>query len=180
MSKIDEKRYKIVLQRFKEVANVAKPNSTAKKENATLGKLSVLDTKDKDKVLFKCFTLENGGASTDISGQDKRIVSRDYALEWTDSARNGNLAKKYPKFKRGARNTAIWLNCDWILPKFRARRILIHIGNYPQDTAGCILLGKSCNEKQGWISNSVECVREFYELLEKIDIKNCYLRILEC
>ncbi len=176
---IDDRRYKVKLTRQVEVENVRKPNSTSKAEPSTIGKLEVIDTKEKDKVLYTCYTCENGGESTDTPQQDKRIVSRDYVLEWTDSAKNGSLARKYPKYKMGNRNKAIWVTCDEVLPLFRNRRILIHTGNYPQDTEGCILLGKAKNEAQGWVSNSVEAVREFFELLEKIGIENCYLRVME-
>lgn len=176
---INDKRYKVKLTRLCEVAGVKKPNSNAAAEPSTLGKLEVIDTEGKDKVLYKCYTCENGGPSTDDSGKDKRITSRDYVLEWTDSARNGSVARKYPKYKRGERNLAVWVTCDEVLPRFRNRRILIHAGNYPQDTLGCILLGKVKNERAGWVSNSVEAVREFFEILEKIGIENTYLRVMD-
>lgn len=176
---INDKRYKIKITRQVECASVKKPNSTAPAEPSTLGRLEVIDTENKDKVLYTCYTCENGGPSTDASGKDKRITSRDYSLEWTDSARNGSVARKYPKFKRGERNLAVWVTCDEVLPYFRNRRILIHAGNYPQDTLGCILLGKSKNTQAGWVSNSVEAVREFFEILEKIGIENTYLRVME-
>lgn len=176
---INDKRYKIKITRQVEIASVKKPNSTAAAEPSTLGLLEIIDTENKGAVIFKCYTCENGGPSTDDSGKDKRITSRDYLLEWTDSARNGSVARKYPKFKRGERNLAVWVTCDEVLPRFRNRRILIHAGNYPQDTLGCILLGKSKNIQAGWVSNSVEAVREFFEILQKIGIENCYLRVME-
>lgn len=174
---IADKRYKIKLTRQVECKGVK--HATKPEEDSTLGKLEVIDTEQKGKVLYTCYTCENIGPSTDNSGTDKRIVSRDYALEWTDSAKNGALAKKYPQYKMGTRNKAIWVTCDEVLPNFRNRRILIHVGNYPQDTEGCILLGKAKNEKHGYISNSVEAVREFFELVEKLGIDNCYLRVME-
>ncbi len=172
-------RYKIKLTRICEVASVTKPNSNAPAEPSTIGKLQVIDTESKDKVLYTCYTCENGGPSSDESGSDKRIVSRDYNLEWCDSGKNGALARKYPQFKRGERNLAVWLTCDSVLPRFRSRLVRIHTGNYPQDSQACILLGKAKNEQQGWVSNSVEAVKEFFELLQKIGIENCYLRVIE-
>lgn len=173
---LSDRQYKILLTRLVEVANAYNPR---KPEPATIGKLEVIDTQAKNKVLATFYTCENGGPSTDTPMQDKRIVSRDYSLEWTDSSKNGSLAKKYPKYKIGSRNKAILLTCDEVLKSFRNRRILIHVGNTSADTLGCILLGKTKNEKMGWVSNSVEAVKEFFELIEKIGINNCYLRIKE-
>ena len=89
MAICDNKRYKILLTR------TAEPNG-----DCTLGKLDIIDLQGKGlPTIFTCYTLERGGNSTDEAGKAKRIVARDYELEWTDTARNGNLAKKYPKFK---------------------------------------------------------------------------------
>lgn len=170
MAICDGKRYKILLTRTRE------PNG-----DCTLGKVDVIDLQDKQqKVLYSCYSLERGGASTDESGLARRIVSRDYELEWTDTARNGNLAKKYPQFKcQNGRNKALWLTCDSVLPKFRNRRVLIHIGNYAKDSLGCILLGKWQSVAHASVSNSIECIKEFYELVEKLGVENCFLRVLE-
>ena len=166
----DNKRYKILLTRTHE------PNG-----DCTLGKLDIIDLQGKGlPTIYTCFTLERGGNSTDEAGKAKRIVARDYELEWTDTARNGNLAKKYPKFKcANGRNKALWLTCDRVLLKFRDRRVLIHIGNYAKDSLGCILLGKWQSKAHANVSNSIECVKEFYELIEKIGAENCFLRIVE-
>lgn len=41
--------------------------------------------------------------------------------------------------------------------------VRIHAGNKPEDTLGCILLGK--NDKVGWVSNSGTTCNKFYHLL---------------
>lgn len=165
----DGKRYKILLTRTDEIPL-----------NTTIGRVEVIDLQGKGSpTIYTCYSLENGGPSTDLSGKDKRIVARDYTLEWVESSRNGNLAKNYPEFKRGDKNLAILLACDGVMLKFRDRKILIHIGNSEKDTLGCILLGKGKNVSGGTITNSIVCVKEFYNLLEKIGIENCFLRILE-
>jgi hypothetical protein len=176
MPKISDRQYKLLLTRLVEVEQAYNPR---KPEPSTIGRLDIIDTQAKNKVLLTLYTCENGGPSTDTPMQDKRIVSRDYALEWTDSSKNGSLAKKYPEYKIGSRNKAIWLNCDGILDSFRNRRILVHCGNYANDTEGCILVGKSKNEEKGFISNSVQACYELFKLIEKIGIDNCYLRIKE-
>lgn len=170
MAICDNKRYKILLTR------TCEPNA-----DCTLGKLDIIDLQGQGHpVIYTCWTLERGNPSTDEVGKAKRIVARDYELEWTDSARNGNLAKKYPEFKcANGRNKALLLTCDSVLPKFRNRRVLIHIGNYAKDSLGCILLGKFKSKAHANVSDSIECVKEFYELIEKIGAENCFLRIGE-
>lgn len=170
--------YQIILQRDKEYRDVKKLN---KVQDSTLGTLQVLEQGENGyfKPIYTCYTCENIGESTDTPNQDKRIMPRKYRLEWTDSARNASLAKQYPKYKMpNGRNKAIWLTCDEVLPSFRSRRILIHVGNYPQDTEGCILLGKS--RGNGTISQSILACNEFFELMEKIGLENIeYLKVKE-
>jgi hypothetical protein len=43
--------------------------------------------------------------------------------------------------------------------------ILIHIGNRPEDTEGCILVGE--NKVKGQVINSTETFKRLYELLKE-------------
>lgn len=56
------------------------------------------------------------------------------------------------------------------VPGFTA--IEIHIGNYPSDTHGCILLGKTYDPTNKTLINSELAVSEFYEwfVLQKDDV----------
>lgn len=47
--------------------------------------------------------------------------------------------------------------------------VLIHIGNYPQDTEGCILVGY--NTKKGAVMNSTQAFWKLYDLLKAADDK---------
>lgn len=133
-------------------------------EPAMIGELVATD--ESGAVLFKCATCENGGNETDEPNQDKRIVAREYQLEWSDSTTNGATAKAYPKWKHAnGRNIVLWLKCRE-LPRFASRRILIHSGNCPQHTEGCILLGYQDNGN-GTISQSTACINDFFNLVEK-------------
>ena len=46
--------------------------------------------------------------------------------------------------------------------------ILIHAGNYPKNTTGCILLGQSINN-EGDLVNSRKAIDEFMELIKADD-----------
>lgn len=173
-------KYKILLQRKSEHKGIKKPN-VERIEDSTIGELIVAEVNNQGVLgvpLFQCFTCENIGESTDTPNQDKRIMPRTYKLEWTDSAKNASLAKNHPEYKlANGRNKAIWVTCDEVLPSFRNRRILIHVGNYPQDTEGCILLGKAQNG--GIVTQSIVACNEFFKLMEKIGLENVELEIKE-
>ena len=172
-------KHQIILQRESEHKGVKKPN-TEKLEDSTLGELSVYEVSEdgQKQRIFRCYTCENIGESTDTPNQDRRIVARDYQLEWTQSSKNGSLAKAYPQFKlQNGKNRAILLTCDEVMPAFRNRRILMHVGNYPHDTEGCILLGKA--KGAGVVNASVEACKEFFETIERIGIEHCTLQVKE-
>ena len=48
--------------------------------------------------------------------------------------------------------------------------VLMHIGNKPEDTDGCILIGK--NTVKGMITSSTETFMSFYKILEDASKKN--------
>lgn len=193
-------KYKIILQRLSEHKDVKKPN-VAKIEDSTLGKFSVNEIQENGtlKEIWSCFTCENIGESTDTPNQDKRIMPRTYQLEWAQTGKNASLAKNHkdymlenfkktglyyrkvqtPNGEQTHPYIAILLTCDKELPSFRNRSILIHIGNYPQDTEGCILLGKSKNDSTGTIGGSTQAILEFFNLCKKIGLENCELEAKE-
>ena len=159
--------YKLVLQRLKEYKNVK--DLKGKVEDSTIGSIKLFDD---DKVLFEGFTCENIGPSTDKPRQDKRIIARTYDLEWTTTTKNDN--KTLGKWQ----NNAILLTCDKELPNFRNRRILVHVGNGPGDTEGCILVGES-ETNSGLISKSIVAIIRLFNLIEKIGIDNVKLEVNE-
>lgn len=165
---------KAILQRRYEYSKIPQPDGSV--EDVTIGELFVEN--DNGEVLFKCYTLENGGPSTDESGKDKRIMPRTYKLKWHSSSKNKGLAVKYPEFKnKDGRNKAIHLYTDE-LPSFEKRYILIHSGNYAKDTLGCILLGKTAGE--GAIYYSIDATANFYKFVrDKLDINTLTLEVRE-
>lgn len=170
-------KYTLLLQRESEHKDVKHPKKP-KIEDSTLGKVTLTEN-ESGTVLFEGYSCENIGPSTDVPQQDKRIVARTYSILWTDSSKNGSLSNIHPKYKlENGRNKAIWIinNED---KNFAGRRILIHVGNYPQDTEGCLLIGKNKDTNKGTISNSIVAINELYEVIEKIGIENIDLVVKE-
>ena len=110
--------------------------------DGTIGKFFLMD---KDKVIMQGYTLEPAGGDTTESGRDRRIPIGAYNVVWHNS----------PRFKR-----SLPLLYNNLVP--RSRYILIHNGNYPKDTEGCILLGDSY-DKNG-VFNSKATLNKFLEL----------------
>lgn len=148
------------LTRIAEYRNVK--DLKGRTEDSTIGTLIL---KDADKVLFKGFSCENTGPSTDESGKDRRIVGGKYSLEWANSTKNSN--KKLGRWQ----NKVLWVKRD---EAFNKRLIRIHVGNFPTDTEGCILPGLSENKK-GAVNSSVNAVIELFNAIDKIGVENVEL-----
>lgn len=126
------------------------------KENK-IGTWGVLEFGD-----FKCYTFEPVGADEVRSGLDKRVPAGLYQMRWHDS----------PRFKR---------RLPHIFSKLvpQSRYILIHSGNLPEHTEGCILLGFNYDERGVW--NSRAALDEFMARLRtahKDDLKSVSLEII--
>ena len=106
--------------------------------DGTLGKVKVVFNGE---LVMECFSLEPAGPDTIESGRDRRIPEGVYRLSrW--------VSKKYPKSL---------LVHNEVVPKERA--ILIHNGNTPNHTLGCILLGYTTDNKSG-VYNSRKCISD--------------------
>lgn len=100
------------------------------------------------RVLLEGFTLEPAGPDTVECGRDKRIPAGVYQTTWHES----------DKFQR-----LLPLLFNEKVPKDRC--ILIHSGNVPKDTQGCILLGNKADEYG--VSDSKRALEEFIRLTFK-------------
>lgn len=123
--------------------------------DGTIGKLTIMDD---GKRLFECFTLEPAGGDTTQRGKDRRIPAGRYKMQWYAS----------PSQKRMCP-----LLYNELVPK--DRYILIHTGNIPQETSGCILLGDGYSA--AGVSNSVQTYNAFFKIctgkhIEFIEITN--------
>lgn len=110
---------------------------------------------------FECFTFEPVGADEVRSGLDKRIPQGFYNIRWHNSPKFG---KKLPHLYNDK------------VPK--NRYILIHSGNYANDTEGCILLGFSMGENG--VFNSRQALDEFLYYLRYLDLEKESLLIRNC
>lgn len=126
--------------------------------DGTLGRFTLMDGK---KELLKGFSLEPAGKDEVRRGLDRRVPVGVYDVAWHNS----------PKFKR-----LLPLLHNENVPK--NRYILIHHGNFPKDTEGCILLGGSFDNKG--VYNSKDMLDKFLGLTINqkltVEIKNGILK----
>lgn len=77
------------------------------------------------------------------------------------------LGQQSEKFK----NKSAYKFCKGFLPRLLKvpcwDGVLIHIGNYPKDTLGCILVGE--NKIKGGVVNSTKWFKQLYEILKAAD-----------
>ena len=110
--------------------------------DGTIGKLTITDD---GKRLFECFTLEPAGADTTQSGKDRRIPAGRYQMQWHNSPSQRRICP------------LLW---NESVPK--ERYILIHPGNFPKDTAGCILVGDG--HSAAGVTNSVKTFNALFKI----------------
>lgn len=92
--------------------------------NSTIGHLAVND--------FSCNTLEDAPHAIKVHGETC-IPAGQYQIKLrTEGSKSPAYAKKYPDMHKGM----LWLQD---VPNFEY--VYIHIGNFPKDTEGCILVG---------------------------------------
>lgn len=157
--------YKIIIYREHEVKAVQKPGCT-KVEGSTLGTLYLYRGSQR---IFECKTVENAGESTNVPNQDKRILPGFYTFT------QAKTSVKLPKIA-GGKGILLVNPFD---PTFINRRIFIHIGNYPQDSEGCILLNMDVNYKLGFGVSSTSACQLFYNVMKGVQLYNASLLILE-
>lgn len=133
-----------------------------KKDNYTIGNLYIDDEffcntlEDKDRNLFQ------GMSKSDI---EKRKVYSKTAIPY--GRYRITLKVQSPKYSKKKQ----YEKCNGYLPRLLNvpcfEGVLLHIGNFPQDSAGCILLGK--NEIKGAVVNSTTYFWKLYDILKKAD-----------
>lgn len=130
----------------------------------TIGKLYINEE-------YFCDTLEDTDRGL-YDGMPLQYI-KDYKIKGETAIPRGRYRitlKVYsPKF--GAKSN--YKFCNGYLPRLidvpAYEGVLIHIGNIPKDTEGCILVGK--NTLKGQVTNSTTTFKALYELLEIADKK---------
>lgn len=123
-------------------------------EDGTLGEFALLDS---FRIILKGYTLEPAGPDMTEPNKDRRVPKGEYNVVWHNS----------PRFKK-----ILPLLYNDLVP--RSRYILIHAGNYPKDTEGCILLGSSYDDNGVYSSKKVldEFIKLSYGHLQIVEIKD--------
>lgn len=112
--------------------------------DGTIGEFALVD---QYRILMQGNTLEAAGPDTVEPNKDRRIPVGEYNIQWHDS----------PRFRE-----RLPLLYNELVPKSRA--ILIHRGNFPKDTEGCILLGNGYDDKG--VYNSRDTVSKFMSFVK--------------
>lgn len=125
----------------------------ASREHTTLGAL--FDVTEGRK--FLCFVLEDEFRKVKVKGET-RIPEGTYKIGLrTVGGFTERYKKRFPKIHKGM----LWL---YTVPGFEF--ILIHCGNYDEDTDGCLLVGDDAHyDPEGgdsWIANSTAAYQRIY------------------
>lgn len=131
----------------------------AKKKTYTIGKLYV------DGV-YCCDTLEDVDRGLDVSMSESEITKR--KVKHQTAIPTGIYKVDLDTFSQRFGNIVFYRNtCGGRLPRLLNVKcfegVLIHCGNTPSDTSGCILVGE--NKVVGKVVNSQECFRRLYAKL---------------
>ena len=113
---------------------------------------------------FECFTLEDEHRTVKVYGET-RIPAGKYKLKLRlHGGFNDRYLKKFPNMHQGMIEV-----CD--VPNFTD--VLIHIGNYEDDTAGCLLVGQGAKSVDPIsISSSTNAYKAMYPKLVDIILDN--------
>lgn len=189
----DKKRFRIVLQRMFETYKPEHNNYRIKEpmhssahrypdlnkneakslryERATVGRWTVYDSAEGNRVVYECYCIENEGPSSKKSGSDLRIEPGDYHIAWHNTtvwlptvAKYGKMTSDelFPPMKRGEKNTTRGLitirpnennkiGANGFITTFGAhagRGVMIHLGRMPQHSEACLLLTEKLDEKK--------------------------------
>lgn len=128
-------------------------------ENSTISTFEVSGSS------IKGYFLERPGPDTTVSNQNKRIPEGSYKIKWHNSSLPGvKLHNPVP----------ILYNSQ--VPQSRA--ILIHNGNYPRNSKGCLLIGSS--KGLDFVGGSVPKLAELKAFIDSEGIENFTISITSC
>lgn len=129
-----------------------------KGENYSIGKLSV-----DGKYLMDTLEDKDRGLTSDMSLEEIKSIKKYGETAIPTGTYKVNMNVVSPKFKDRS-----WAKpYGGILPRLEDVKgfegVLIHVGNKPEDTLGCILVGQ--NKAKGMVVNSTACFNQLMSLL---------------
>lgn len=134
----------------------------AKRETYVIGDLSI------DEVFFSN-TLEDTdrGLTSDMSDEEIKEIKQKGITAIPTGRYKVVMNVQSPKFSKYKQ----YEFCKGYLPRLvdvpGYEGVLIHIGNYPKDTDGCILVGK--NTVKGAVMESTATFKKLYDILKNAD-----------
>lgn len=134
----------------------------AKRETYVIGDLSI------DEIFFSN-TLEDTdrGLTSDMTDEQIKEIKQKGITAIPTGRYKVVMNIQSPKFSKYKQ----YEFCKGYLPRLvdvpGYKGVLIHIGNYPKDTDGCILVGK--NTVKGAVMNSTATFKKLYDILKNAD-----------
>ncbi|GAA3601414.1 hypothetical protein GCM10023078_31150 [Gibbsiella greigii] len=126
---------------------------------------STISTYDISGSKISGYILERPGPDTTISGLRKRIPEGSYKIKW----HNSNIPSVKPY-------NPVPLLYNANVPQ--SRYILIHNGNYPRNTDGCLLIGST--KGNDFVSGSVAKLKELKGYITQEGIESFTISITSC
>jgi len=135
-------------------------------EKSTISEFHIPDALPNAGEIHHGFFLEREGPDTLERNQKKRIVEGIFNLKWATSTSNSSLRRDLP---------LPWLyNSD--VPADRG--IYIHVGNYPRNSDGCLLIGSGRDSLDpDKVINSRNSLNRLKKFLNRVGIENVKIRI---
>ncbi|GAB2588321.1 DUF5675 family protein [Nitrincola alkalisediminis] len=132
-------------------------------EKSTISEFHIPDALPNAGEIQHGYFLELEGPDTLERNQRKRIVEGIFRLKWQTTTGNRSLRGDLP---------LPWLyNSD--VPA--DRRIYIHVGNKPENSDGCLLIGS--DRKTDEVTNSRNSLNRLKKFLNRVGIENVKIRI---
>ena len=132
-------------------------------EKSTISEFFIPDALPNVGEIHHGFFLELEGPDTAERNQRKRIVEGIFNLRWATSTGNSRLRRDLPL--PHLYNSDVHQN----------RGIYIHVGNYPENSDGCLLIGSS--RSTNFVGNSRNSLNALKIFLNRVGIENVQINI---
>ncbi|MEE2001995.1 DUF5675 family protein [Alkalimonas sp. MEB108] len=132
-------------------------------DNSTISRLIIADARPGSGEIAQGYILERPGPDTTQSGLRLRIPEGRYQLQWQTRTNLPGVRPHLP---------VPWLSNGQV-PS--SRYIYIHNGNYPRNTDGCLLIGRSRDIDM--VGSSVDALNRLKTYLQRVGIDKVIVEI---